>query len=104
MKNKTFANKANLDKKENLKSPKQNIIDKDTWRSLKRMNREQFSDYMVRLYNNIYDTFCENAQADIDMDAIREEISQLKGIGEVRLNAIMEIINEHTHPPKVKDE
>ena len=55
---------------------------------------------LSRTLNNIYEMGKEDAlkgieAVDIDMDKLRSQIGAIKGIGETRLNQIMEIISEH---------
>ena len=40
---------------------------------------------------------------DIDLEKMRSQIGAIKGIGETRLNQIMEIISEHLNVKKVDD-
>ena len=52
---------------------------------------------LSRTLNNIYEMGKEDAMkgieaVDIDMDRLRSQIGAIKGIGETRLNLIMEII------------
>ena len=60
---------------------------------------------LSRTLNNIYEMGKEDAMKgieaiDIDMDKLRSQIGAIKGIGETRLNQIMEIIAEHLNIPK----
>lgn len=41
---------------------------------------------------------------DIDMDKLRSQIGAINGIGETRLNLIMEIISEHLNIQKADEE
>lgn len=57
-------------------------------------------DTMTRTLANIYQMGKDDAMqgidaVDIDLDKMRSEISAVKGIGEVRLNQIMEIIKDN---------
>ena len=63
---------------------------------IKSMDKNELS----RTLNNIYEMGKEDAMkgieaVDIDMDRLRSQIGAIKGIGETRLNLIMEIISEH---------
>lgn len=57
-------------------------------------------DTMTRTLANIYQMGKDDAMqgidaVDIDLDKMRSEIGTVKGIGEVRLNQIMEIIKDN---------
>lgn len=75
--------------------PKANLLTRDLYRSIKAMNRET----MEKTINNIYDMGAkdalENAVIDLDVDKIRTEIGAISGIGEKRLEQIMEIIQRN---------
>ncbi len=53
------------------------------------MNREQMNDFLTGIYQ-------EGANdSQIDLDELREVIGSVSGIGEVRLNQIMDAIAAH---------
>ena len=83
---------------------KQELIDRDTYKRIKKMDRKELCNYLVELYKNIYNDVATETKLMINMDAIRQEISQIKGIGEVRLNTIMDIIDKHSNPDSSKEE
>lgn len=71
----------------------QNLLDRNLYRQIKSMDKNELSQTL----NNIYEMGKEDAMkgieaVDINMDKIRSEIGAIKGIGETRLNQIMEII------------
>lgn len=71
----------------------QNLLDRNLYRQIKSMDKNELS----QILNNIYEMGKEDAMkgieaVDINMDKIRSEIGAIKGIGETRLNQIMEII------------
>ena len=75
--------------------PKPNLLTRDLYRQIKSMNR----DAMEKTINNIYDMGArdalENAVIDLDVGKIKEEIGAISGIGEKRLEQIMEIIQRN---------
>ncbi len=75
--------------------PKVNLLTRDLYRSIKSMNRET----MEKTINNIYDMGAkdalENAVIDLDIGKIRTEIGAVSGIGDKRLEQIMEIIQRN---------
>ena len=61
-------------------------ISRDTYKKIKAMNREQMNDFLTGIYQ-------EGANdSQIDLDELREVIGSVSGIGEVRLNQIMDAI------------
>ena len=64
---------------------------------------------LSRTLNNIYEMGKEDAMKgieaiDIDMDRLRSQIVAIKGIGETRLNQIMEIISDHLNIQKYDEQ
>lgn len=72
--------------------PKENLLTRDLYRQIKSMDRSA----MEKTLNNIYEMGAkdalDNAVIDLDMDRLRSEIGAVSGIGEKRLDQIMEII------------
>ncbi|MBO6231513.1 MAG: hypothetical protein J6O50_13215 [Ruminiclostridium sp.] len=70
-------------------------INRDLYRKIKSMSREQ----LEATLNNIYDTgikdALDNAVIDLDMDKLRSDLGTVSGIGEKRLEQIMEIITRN---------
>ena len=69
------------------------LLNRNLYRQIKSMDKNELS----RTLNNIYEMGKEDAMKgieaiDIDMDRLRSQIGAIKGIGETRLNQIMEII------------
>ena len=75
--------------------PKDNLLNRELYRKIKSMDR----DTMERTLNNIYDMGAKealaNAVIDLDMDKLRSELGNVSGIGEKRLEQIMEIIKRN---------
>lgn len=66
------------------------IIDRETYRKIKKMSREEIQAFLVR--------YAENLTKDspvIDLQKLEWDIKSIKGIGEKRLEAIMVIIEKH---------
>jgi len=84
--------------------PKANLLTRDLYRSIKSMNRET----MEKTINNIYDMGAkdalENAVIDLDMGKLAAEIGTINGIGEKRLEQIMEIIQRNIREADEKGE
>ncbi len=76
--------------------PEEILLDRDIYRTIKKMNKSELNSFL----HNIYNTGKEDALAEIevkniDIEKIRSEISEINGIGEVRLNKIMNIISKN---------
>lgn len=66
------------------------IIDRDTYRSIKKMSREELQGFLMR--------YAENLTKDspvIDLQKLEQDIKSIKVIGEKRLEEIMVIIEKH---------
>ena len=64
-------------------------ISRDTYKKVKAMNREQMNDFLTGIYQEGVN------DSQIDLDELREVIGSVSGIGEVRLNQIMDAIAAH---------
>ncbi len=62
-------------------------INRNIYKSIKNMNREQLSSFLSDVY--------ETGRRDYDLDELREVISAVSGIGETRLTQIIDAIWEH---------
>lgn len=65
------------------------IIDRDTYRKIKKMSREELQAFLIRYANNI------SADHSIDLRVLENDLKAVKGIGEKRLEDIMVIIEKH---------
>lgn len=65
------------------------IIDRDTYRKIKKMSREELQAFLIRYANNI------SADHSIDLRVLENDLKAVKGIGEKRLEDIMVIIKKH---------
>ena len=61
-------------------------ISRDTYKKVKAMNREQMNDFLTGIYQEGVN------DSQIDLDELRKVIGSVSGIGEVRLNQIMDAI------------
>ena len=72
--------------------PKENLLTRELYRKIKSMDKAS----MEQTLNNVYEMGAKdalaNAAIDLDMDRLRSEIGSVNGIGEKRLDQIMEII------------
>lgn len=66
-------------------------LDRALYKRIKGFDKAQMQQFIT----NIYDTAVEDMQGNavsVDMEKLRSELSQIKGIGENRLNEIMVVI------------
>ena len=66
------------------------IIDRDTYRSIKKMSREELQGFLMR--------YAENLTKDspvIDLQKLEQDIKSIKGIGEKRAEEVMVVIEKH---------
>lgn len=74
----------------------QNIytLSRETYKQIKGFNREQMQRFVGQIYKNAEES--PNGTS-LDLDELRGRISEIKGIGESRLNEIMEVIKEYVN-------
>ena len=65
-------------------------MDRETYRKIKKMSRDEMQDFLTRYADNLLG---ENGT--LDLNSLRNDIGQVKGIGEKRLDKIMSIIEKH---------
>ena len=75
--------------------PKETLLTRELYRKIKSMDKAS----MEQTLNNVYEMGAKealaNAEIDLDMDRLRSEIGAVNGIGEKRLDQIMEIIKRN---------
>ena len=73
-----------------------NLLDRNLYRQIKSMDKDPRTRTLANIYQMGKDDAMQGIDAvDIDLDKMRSEIGAVKGIGEVRLNQIMEIIKDN---------
>ena len=68
----------------------QPMIDRDTYRTIKKMSREELQAFLIRYADGLR----EDAPA-LDLRELEKDIKGVKGIGEKRAEEIMTIIERH---------
>lgn len=66
-------------------------LSRDTYKKIKAFNREQMEQFIAEIYKEAEERYSETA---VDLDQLRTDIGQIKGIGENRLNEIMVVIEQ----------
>ena len=69
--------------------PDEYTLDRETYRSIKKMDKEQLQKLLTSIY--VSGKRDEESKA-VDYDELKAAIGQIKGIGENRLNEIMSVI------------
>ena len=75
-----------------------NLISRDKYKEIKRMDHVSMSDFYTRVWQEGFDSGIKANKAEkkaaVTPEDIREVIKDVKGIGEVKLKAIMENIKQ----------
>lgn len=69
----------------------QKIIDRDTYRAIKKMSREELQAFLMRYANGLL----ENDGKSIDLREVEKDLRHIKGIGDKRIEEIMTAIEKH---------
>lgn len=64
-------------------------IDRDTYRKIKKMSREELNDFFLRYGNNLI------KDSTVDLREIENELLQIPGIGQKRVEQIMTVIERY---------
>lgn len=64
------------------------ILDRETYRKIKKMNREELAKFILRYSAEL----TGGEDRIIDLSALRDELGKIKGVGEKRLEEIMTVI------------
>ncbi|MBO4524855.1 hypothetical protein [Ruminococcus sp.] len=66
------------------------IIDRETYRKIKKMNRNELTKFILRYGTEL----TGNEERIIDLSQLQSELGNIKGIGEKRLEEIMTVIEK----------
>lgn len=67
------------------------IIDRDTYRTIKKMSREELQAFLMRYANGLL----ENDGKSIDLREVEKDLRQINGIGDKRVEEIMAVFEKH---------
>lgn len=70
------------------------LVNRSLYKRIKSMNRAEMENFVRNVFNQGYERAEEETHS-IDYDSLRADLSQIKGIGESRLNEIMTVIDIH---------
>lgn len=71
--------------------PEKQIIDRDTYRSIKKMSREELQGFLLRYADGLM----EKDNKTIDLREVEKDLRQIKGIGDKRVEEIMSVFEKH---------
>lgn len=72
--------------------PKKEVLDRALYKKIKAMDRKTMEAFL----NEMYIVGADSVNAvNVDTDELKSDIGKVKGIGESRLNEIMDIINKY---------
>ena len=71
--------------------PEQKIIDRDTYRSIKKMSREEMQAFTTNYANSLL----ENDNKSINLREVEKDLRQINGIGDKCIEEIMHLIEKH---------
>ena len=66
------------------------IIDRDTYKSIKKMNREELTKFILKYGDELLEQ--QGDKSSLDLSVLKERLSQINGIGNKRLEEIMMVI------------
>ena len=67
-------------------------LDRDTYKKVKSMNRERMEQFLADIYDLGKNS---NQEAVVDFVELRKRISEIKGIGEKRVEIIMNVVETY---------
>ena len=71
--------------------PEQKIIDRETYRALKKMSRDELQAFLMRYADGLL----EKDGKPIVLRGVEKDLRQIKGIGDRRVEEIMAVFEKH---------
>ena len=68
------------------------IIDRDTYKSIKKMNREELTKFILKYGDELLEQ--QGVKSTLDLTALEERLSKINAIGSKRLEEIMTVIED----------
>ena len=68
------------------------IIDRDTYKSIKKMNREELTKFILKYGDELLEQ--QGVKSTLDLTVLEERLSKINGIGSKRLEEIMTVIED----------
>ena len=66
------------------------IIDRDTYKSIKKMSREELTKFILKYGDELLEQ--QGVKSTLDLTVLEERLSKINGIGSKRLEEIMKVI------------
>lgn len=76
------------------------VLDRATYKKIKSMSREEMQNFLTNYYHNAME---DAPTSSVDLKELRAELSNIKGVGEKRLDEIMSVIEKHLVISNVKE-
>lgn len=76
--------------------PKEYILDRETYRKIKKMSREELQAFLMHYANELL----EDQKPKLDLHEIENDLRQINGIGQKRLEEIMTVIENYVGTPE----
>lgn len=70
----------------------ESVLDRATYKKIKGMSREEMQKFLTNYYYNVMEDAETSA---VDLEALRAELSSVKGVGEKRLDEIMSVTGKY---------
>lgn len=70
-------------------------LSRETYKMIKNMDRERMQNFLADICTRVEEETRGGVEVTLDMDKLRREIGEIKGIGENRLNEIMVVIEKN---------
>ena len=71
--------------------PEEQITDRDTYRAIKKMSREELQSFLMRYADGLL----EKDGKSIDLREVEKDLRKIKGIGDKRVEEIMAVFEKH---------
>jgi len=71
--------------------PEKQIIDRDTYRAIKKMSREELQAFLMRYADGLL----EKDGKSVDLREVEKDLRQIKGSGDKRVEEIMAVFEKH---------
>jgi len=72
--------------------PNKEIIDRDTYKSIKKMNREELTKFILKYGDELLEQ--QGVKSTLDLTVLEERLSKISGIGSKRLEEIMKVVED----------
>ena len=70
-------------------------LSRETYKMIKNMDRERMQNFLADICARVEEEAKGGAEVTLDMDKLRRELGEIKGIGESRLNEVMAVIENN---------